>query len=184
MKILCFDLEIRDSVSSHPLGWEGARNGGCGISALVVYDSDTRRFHIYDEHTLEEAMDHLNTADLLVSYNGLEFDCEVLRGVLGRYVTVPQYDILHEIWGSLGGRKKGYKLEQVAEATLEMHKGGSGEFATTLVKQKRWGELFDYCLQDVHLCRELLNHITDCGWIKGADGQQVTMPKPLIGELA
>jgi hypothetical protein len=180
MKVLCYDLEIKTPVHEHPMGWEGARSGACGISALVVHDSDTRRFHVYGEQTLEEAMDHLNTADLLASFNGLAFDGEVLAGVLGRFITVPQYDILDEVWGAIGGRKKGYKLDQIAKATLDMHKGGNGEFATTLVKEGRWAELFDYCIQDVHLVRELLNHIVDVGWIKGADGMAIQLPRPFV----
>lgn len=184
MKILCWDLEIHDAISDKLGGWDAARRGDCGISALVISDSDTHRYHIYDKHMLDEAVDHLNSADLLVGYNTIGFDSEVVFGVTGRYITVPQYDILAEVWKSTGKRFKGFKLDDVAGATLNLHKNSDGEFATVLVRKKHWGKLFDYCLNDVHLVRELFNHIQDLGWVKGADGEQVHLEKPLTKEYA
>ncbi len=183
-KILCWDLEIKTPVSDTEGGWEAARNGDCGISALVVSDSDTRRFHLYDEHTLDEAVDHLNSADLLVGFNTLEFDARVLWGVTGRYITIPQYDILSEIWNTIGVRTKGFKLNEIALATLNLEKSGKGDFAPTLVAQGRYAELFDYCLNDVHLVRELYNHIQDLGWIRGAGGRQIELDRPVFAEYA
>lgn len=178
-RIVTWDLEIATPVSEQTGGWEAARRGDCGISALVLSDSETGRFHIYDSKTLDEAIDHLNIADLLVGYNTVDFDSGVLFGVTGRYITVPQYDILLEIWNELGGRIKGYKLDQVAQATLGIGKSGNGTFATTLVRQQRWGQLFDYCLNDVHLTQQLFNHVVDFGFIKGADGQEVRLNQPV-----
>ena len=181
-RILCWDLEIETPVSDHILGWEAARKGDCGISALVVSDSETGRYHIYDKHDLEEAVDHLNSADLLVGYNTINFDSEVVFGVTGRYITVPQYDILKEIYGALGKRVKGFKLDDVAKNTLNAGKCGNGEFATALVAKQHWGKLFTYCLNDVHLVRELYNHIVDLGWVRGHDGIEVHLEPPAILE--
>ena len=181
-RILCWDLEISEPVSDKLGGWEAAKRGDCGISALVISDSETGRYHIYDRHTLDEAVDHLNSADLLVGYNTVDFDSRVIFGVTGRYITVPQYDILLEIWNELHDRKKGYKLDQVAKATLGYGKSGNGEFATTLVKKKRWGDLFDYCLADVHLVQQLFDHIVDFGFIKGADGEKLHLNQPVTGK--
>lgn len=183
-KLLCWDLEILDPVSDHIGGWDAARRGDCGISALVISDSNTGRYHIYDQHNLDEAVDHLNSADLLIGYNTLNFDCEVVFGVTGRYITVPQYDILAEIWKALHGRRKGYKLDDVAKATINMEKNSNGEFATALAAKGHWGKLFDYCLNDVHLTRELFNHIQDLGWIKGADGEEIQLEKPELKDYA
>lgn len=183
-RILCWDLEIEKPVSDNPMGWEAARRGDLGISALVISDSETNRFHIYDKHDLDEAVDHLNSADILCGFNTHDFDANVVYGVTGRYLTVQHYDILAEIYKALKEKRKGYKLEQVAQATLGHGKSGNGEFATALVAKKRWGRLFDYCLNDVHLCRELYNHIVDWGWIKGADGIDVFLEKPGVLEYA
>ena len=163
-------------------GWEAAKQGDCGISALVISDSETGRYHLYDKHTLDDAVDHLNNADLLVGWNTYDFDSRVVFGVTGRYITVPQYDMLMEVWNELGTRKKGYKLDEVAKATIGHGKSGSGEFATTLVRKKRWGQLFNYCLTDVFLVQRLFNHVLDTGWLKGADGQEAHLNEPVTGK--
>lgn len=183
-KLICWDLEILNPISDTLGGWDAARRGDCGISALVLSDSETGRFHIYDQHTLDDAVDHLNSADLLIGYNSINFDSEVIFGVTGRYITAPQYDILDEIWKALESRKKGYKLDDVAHATIGRAKNSNGQFATALAQKQHWGRLFDYCLNDVHLTRGIFNHIQDMGWIKGADGQELYLEQPTIKDYA
>lgn len=179
-KILTFDLEIAKPISAAG-GWDAARRGDCGISVLCIKDSETGRFYLFDEHTMDAAVDMLNSADLLVSFNGIDFDANVIFGVTGRYLTVPHYDILKEIWSALKCRKKGYKLDEVAQATIGMGKSGHGEFATTLAAQNRYAELHDYCIGDVHITAHLFDHIIDSGFIKGADGLELFLEKPLVG---
>lgn len=178
-RIVCWDLEIEKPVDDFLDGWEAARRGDCGISALVLSDSETGRFHIYDKHTLDEALDHLNSADLLVGWNTINFDSHVLSGVTNRYITVRQYDMLQEAWHGVGFRQKGWKLGQVAERTLKLAKNGHGEFATALVARGAWGRLFDYCLNDVHLVRQLWNHVVDVGWLPDPEGNEIHLSLPL-----
>lgn len=182
-KILCWDLEILHPVEKMG-GWEAARNGACGISALVISDSETERFHIYDQHDLDAAFDHLSEADLLVGYNSLSFDTEVLNNVLGRQLSVNHYDILDRIWKQLPIRQKGWKLTEVATRALDLGKSGNGEFATALAAKGRWGKLFDYCLNDVHLTKMLFNYIQDFGYLPGPTGDKLHMPQPLFEEYA
>lgn len=178
-RILTFDLEIARPVSSAG-GWDAARRGDCGISVLCIKDSETNRYHLFDERTLDAGIDMLNGADLLVSFNGIDFDANVIFGVSGRYLTVPHYDILREIWSALKGRKRGYKLDEVAQATIGMGKSGHGEYATTLFAEGRFAELHDYCIGDVHITAHLFDHIVDSGFIKGADGTELFLEKPLL----
>jgi hypothetical protein len=183
MKILTFDLEIEKPVSSAPGGWEAARNGECGISVICVSDSETG-YYFYDKNDLDEAVDHLNSGDLLVSWNGIAFDAQVIFGCTGRYLMSAHYDLLAETYKSLKERRKGYKLDQVARATLGIGKRGNGEFATALVAKKRWGRLFTYCAGDVHCTRALYNHVVDLGWLKGGDNFEVFLEKPPVMEFA
>jgi DEAD/DEAH box helicase domain-containing protein len=162
--IIVWDLEIEKNVddmdgASTEDRWAQVRAGEAGISCMVLYDSDTQRYHLYDKHNLDEGVDHLNGADLLVGYNTIAFDSEVVHGVTGRWVTAAQYDILHEIWRSLGTHRKGFKLDEVAKRTIGLTKSAHGEGAPTLVKKGHWATLFDYCLNDVHLTKTLFNHI-------------------------
>lgn len=181
-KLVAWDLEIKTPVQNCSDGWEGARRGDCGVSALVIWDSETGRPHIYDESTLEEAMDHLNGADLVVGYNTIGFDNEVMFGLTGRYITAPQYDVLYKIWEALPVRTKGWKLDDVANRTIGEGKNNKGEYATALWADGRYGELFDYCLNDVQILRRLFNHIVDTGMVIGPDDSKLDLEPPIILE--
>ena len=182
-KICCWDLEIHDPIT-HNGGWEAAKRGECGISALVISDSETGRFHIYDKHTLDEAIDHLNSADLCVGFNTNDFDEQVLFGVTGRYLQGQRYDILQAIWKALPMREKGWKLDQVCQRTLEIGKNSNGAYATQLVAEEKWGTLFDYCLNDVHLVKLLYNHIVDFGNLTSPNGHKLALSAPPLQEYA
>lgn len=184
MRILTWDLEIEKPVESLSGGWTEAREGGAGISCLVVRDNETGRSHLYDKHTLDAAVDHLNEADLLVGYNSVSFDSAVLLGVTNRHICVPQYDILAKIWEALGSRQKGWKLDDVASRTLGLHKSGKGIYATALWAQARYAELFDYCMGDVHITAAVFNHIVANGWILDPDGNHLHLDHPGTEDLA
>ena len=166
MKLIFWDLELLKPLESNG-GWAGAKSGACGISVVCLYDSETRRYYLSDQTQLDEAVEHLNSADILVGFNTIDFDTVVIQNVTGRFLTVQQYDFLQAIWDELGFRQKGWKLEQVSERTLGLHKAASGKFATQMAQDGEWGRLFTYCLWDVMLLVDLWNHLSD--------------DKPLIG---
>jgi len=173
MSIIIYDLEIATPIKDDD--WGAAKRGENGISSLVLYDSSSERYHLYDPHTIERAVDHLNTADLLVSFNGVEFDTPCLQGYTGMVVEPAQFDILQAIWQALGKRSKGWKLGAVCERTLKLNKSGTGESAPKLYAEGRFGELFDYNLNDVYLTRKLYNHIVDFGTVIGPDSKAIQL---------
>lgn len=186
-RLIIWDLEIEKSLDDMPgetqeEQWDAVRQGDAGISCLVLFDSQTQRYHLYDKHTLNEAVDHLNSADLLIGFNTISFDSEVIHGVTGRYITVAQYDILHEIWKALGGRRKGWRLNDISKRLFGLEKTESGAGAPTLAKQGRWAELMDYCLNDVHLTRLLFNHVVAKESIPDKDGEEVFLARPWYEE--
>src|SRR2546422_9732256 len=110
MRVLTYDLEIQRGPDEVHSGWDGIRRGDGGVSCVALHDSAIDRILLYNEHDLAACMDHLNDADILVSYNGLDFDMPILQNVTDRDLLPHQYDILHEIWGVLPSKTKGYKL--------------------------------------------------------------------------
>lgn len=160
MKLLFWDIELAESVEKHG-GWAAALRGECGISVIAIYDSETGRYYLYDEKNLDEAVEHLNTADILIGFNTVKFDTVVTQAVTGRYLTVQQFDLLQAIYDALGHRTKGWKLDEVCQRTLGMGKTDSGDFATVLSQDKQYGKLFTYCMHDVALCVDLWNHLVD-----------------------
>ena len=177
MRVVTWDIEIAQPIEETPGGWEGARRGDAGISCVCLYDTTSGRTHVYDEHDLEECSAHLNSADMLVGFNTLSFDTPVMESVVGYSVLTPQYDILSLIWKELGTRHKGYRLADICERLQLGEKNGNGESAPNLYRKGRFGRLFDYCINDVHLTRKLANWINDNGYILTPEREPIPIPQ-------
>ena len=174
MHILVWDLEIADPIQNND--WNAAKRGENGISSLVVYDSVTERYHLYDDFTIDRAAEHLNSADLLVGFNSLEFDTACFQGYTGTVLTPPQFDILQSVWEALGNKRtKGWRLDDICQRTLGEGKIGSGKGAPRLYSEGRFGELFDYNLHDVYLTRKLYNHIVYFGTLIAPSGKELQL---------
>jgi len=183
MKIIVFDIEIAKAVESVKGGWNAAREGACGVSCVCLWDSETGRPHVYDDHTIEECMNHLASADLLVSFNGKGFDVPALEGYTKMALAhIPHYDILAEIWKAAQKKIKGYRLAEVGSRTIGREKSGTGEHAPELFAQGRWGELVDYCLNDVYMTKDLFEFIVENGYVLSPDLEEFYIDKPILEE--
>lgn len=162
MGYVAFDLEIAEEVDNVRKTWDDARRGLCGVSVLCLYDSDVDQFLLFDQDSLLEGLRYLRHADLIVGYNSREFDVPCLEGAAGEALgIVPHCDMLQEIWGSLGKRRKGFKLAEVCERTLGITKSKSGAMAPELYATGKFAELHTYCLRDVQLTAKLFDYIVD-----------------------
>jgi uncharacterized protein YprB with RNaseH-like and TPR domain len=170
-------MEIAVPVEELPGGWNDARTGEAGVACVCLWDSSTDRYHVYDEFTIAKCIDHLNSADLIVSFNGKGFDVPALEGFTGTEIYADHYDILEECWKSIGKRQKGYRLGELAPRTLGLEKSNTGEHAPVLFRQQRFGELVDYCINDVHLTRKLFEHIMVTGEVIDPDGEPLLLDR-------
>lgn len=173
MHIIVWDLEIATPIKNND--WEAAKRGENGISSLVCYDNVSERYHLYDDFTFPQCVEHLNSADLLVGFNSLEFDTPCFQGYTGCTLVPPQFDILQAVWQALGSRKSGWKLDAIAQRTINEGKSGTGESAPKLYAEGRFGELFDYNLNDVYITRKLYNHIVSFGTLTRPDGKPLQL---------
>lgn len=175
MRVLVYDMEILRPIPEHngKADWVYAKSGKCGIASGVIYDSDTGRYHLYDKHMVEEFVEHLNQADLAVGFNNVGFDKPAIEGSSGREITSKQLDILDELRRNHNIKGHGlWGLGAICERTLGVGKSGNGASAPSLAAASQWGRLLDYNLNDVHLTKELFNHIVEEGWLMGPDGQK------------
>jgi DEAD/DEAH box helicase domain-containing protein len=178
LRTVVFDLETK-RLADDVGGWAKLKAGAGGISVLILWDSFTGRYHIYDEHTLEAAAEHLESADVVLSFNGEQFDRAVIEGLLGRRICLKQhYDLLLMIWDALPCRQKGNTLGEVGERTLNSKKTGESILAPALFDQKRFAELHDYCLADVDLTLRLFRYVQQHGGIVGIDGSLLPLSLP------
>lgn len=144
------DLETRRSAQEVG-GWHQAHK--MGISCVVLYDSRTETFKTYLEEDTPALVDELCKAELVIGFNLLGFDYQVL-GAKTTYnlYTLPTLDLLLEVKKKLGYR---LPLDHLARHTLGAEKTANGLQALQWWKQGKIQEIITYCTQDVRLTRDL-----------------------------
>lgn len=196
MRIVVFDIETRlgwEDLSDDPdpqrrkeIGWARLRAGDGGISAICVYDLSEQWLYMYDDTPLSirAAISHLEAADLVVGYRSEGFDLPCLEGVWGRRLKFKEHLDLYALIArrnarkGIVGKRGEFKLGTVCKRAFGRGKTGSGAHAPQLVKEGRFGELFNYCGHDVRLTRDLLLHIAQHGGIPNVTGSFLTLPLP------
>lgn len=147
--VLVFDLETQKSFEEVA----GRNTRQLGMSVGVVYSFADDRFHVFYENEVDRLITTLASAELVVGYNLLGFDYEVLRGY-GEFPsgTPHTLDIMVELQQKLSFRPK---LESVVQATLGEGKTGDGLQALRWYREGRLDEIARYCQEDVRLTRDL-----------------------------
>jgi DEAD/DEAH box helicase domain-containing protein len=127
-----------------------------GLAAAVTYSTGDGAFHDYTEDTVADLIAELKAADLVVGFNVLRFDYEVLRAYTDdRLGSLPTVDMLEHIYQRLGFR---VSLGDLAAATLGIGKSADGLQAVRWYKEGRIQEILDYCRQDVEVTRQLYEY--------------------------
>jgi DEAD/DEAH box helicase domain-containing protein len=148
--VLVFDLETQRSFQD-----VGGRNQmrDLGMSVGVVYSFRDDRFRSFFESEADALIDALLGAELVVGYNLLGFDYEVLKGYrAAAYETIRTLDIMVELHGKLGFRPK---LDSVVQATLGAGKSADGLQALAWYREGRLDLIEKYCIDDVRLTRDV-----------------------------
>ncbi len=150
-RVAVFDLETQKSAEEVG-GWSAARFMRVAVAA--VWDSVEARTFTYDEAHVQELLDHLKRADLIVGYNVRRFDYEVLRGYTFESVQEwPTLDLLEEVQRHARVR---LKLDTLCRGTLGAEKSADGLQSIEWFKSGRMDLVTDYCVKDVELTRDLL----------------------------
>jgi len=148
--VVFFDLETQRSFAE-----VGGRHNmrHLGLSVAVTYSSATGEYRYYTEEKVGDLVEELKAADLVVGFNLLRFDYEVLRGYTDYPLRqLPTLDIMAEVYQALGFR---LSLDALASATLGVTKSADGMQAIRWWRQGRMEELFQYCQHDVKVTRQL-----------------------------
>lgn len=124
-----------------------------GVSAAVAYRYDTDEYVVYTEDSVDDLIDLLSRAHLVVGYNIKGFDYEVLRGYTDRDLQqLPTFDMMYDLEERLGFCPK---LESVASATLGTGKMADGLQALEWWRQGELDKIIEYCREDVRITREV-----------------------------
>ena len=152
-RVVVFDLETQRSAAEVG-GWNKAHMMGMSIG--IVWDSHEQKCTSYFEENVDELIEHLQKADLVVGFNVIGFDYTVLRGYSKfDFKTLNTLDILREIHQRLRYR---ISLDSVGKATLNAKKSADGLMALKWFKEGRMDLIEEYCQKDVELTRDLFYH--------------------------
>lgn len=157
-----------------------------GVSAAVTYSEADGGFRSYLEPDVPALIERLLEAPLVVGFNVLRFDYEVLGGYSAeadRLYRVPTLDLMVELEEQLSWRPS---LDSLARATLGLEKTGTGLDAVRYFREGRLEDLVRYCRQDVEITRRLFEFGLREGFLEVLDrqGQAVRVPAPWSTGLA
>lgn len=150
---IVFDLETQKSFSE-----VGGRNKNhlLKVSVGVAYSYQKNKFLVFEESSIHKLGEMLQEADLVIGYNSIGFDYEVLKPYLNYDpATLPTLDLLVEIEKVLGHR---VGLDSVAQATLNSSKIASGLDAVRFWKTGQIEKLKKYCVEDVKITRNIYDY--------------------------
>ena len=197
--MLIYDLEIEKAILSKNTprlesidycgGWNDYEN--MGISVVGVYDYATDRHRVFTDSNKEEFFLLLDSSDVLVGFNNIGFDNKVINACWGNMPEDRCYDILKEIWAGVGlgpdfnlDTHYGYNLDDVCLVNFGQHhqKSGNGAMAPVEWQRGRYGNVIDYCLNDVRLTKHLLDKIISDGYIRHPKkpGTVIEVRKPVF----
>src|SRR5580692_2435438 len=154
MDVVYFDLETQRTANDAG-GWRNKQD--MKMSVCVTYSTALRRYRIYSESRVNELIDQLLRADLVVGFNIVNFDYEVLMGytILDLPHQLRSLDLLVEIEKAAGNK---LKLENIAQATLGLGKTADGVDAIKWWREKRLMEIAEYCCFDVKVTKLVHEH--------------------------
>jgi DEAD/DEAH box helicase domain-containing protein len=146
--IVYFDLETQKSADEVG-GWDKIRD--MRMSVGVTYSTARGEYRIYPEADVDELLRELQRADLVVGFNQLRFDYEVLHGYTVFDLTqLPTLDMLVELQKTLPHR---VSLDSIATATLGVEKTSEGLQAIRWYREGKLLEIAEYCCFDVKITR-------------------------------
>jgi DEAD/DEAH box helicase domain-containing protein len=151
--IVYFDLETQKSAEEVG-GWDQISK--MRMSVAVTYSTARGDYRIYGEKQVNDLVGELQRADLVVGFNQLRFDYEVLHGYTPLDLRqIPTLDMLVELQKTLQHR---LSLDAIASATLGLEKTSDGMQAIRWFKEGKLLEIAEYCCYDVKITRLVHEH--------------------------
>lgn len=151
--IVYFDLETQKSADEVG-GWNNISKMGMSIG--VTYSTARDEYKIFGEKHVDDLLRELQRADLVVGFNNLRFDYEVLHGYTSFDLTqLPTLDLLVDLQNKLNHR---LSLDSIATATFGVEKTAEGLQAIRWFKEGRFLEIAEYCCYDVKITKLVHEH--------------------------
>jgi hypothetical protein len=146
--LVYFDLETQKSAEDVG-GWNHISRMGMSIG--VTYSTRRGEYRIFGEKQVDDLIQELQHADLVVGFNHVRFDFEVLHGYTALDLRqLPSLDLLVDLQNKLQHR---LSLDAIAKATFGLEKTSEGLQAIQWFREGKLMEIAEYCCYDVKLTR-------------------------------
>ena len=133
----------------------------------MTYDAADNVYRDYTEKDAKLLIATLRSADLVVGYNVIRFDYEVLRGYTDDPLSdIRTVDMLRDLYQTMGWRPK---LDNVAAATLGESKSADGLQAVRWFREGKLDKVLDYCRRDVEVTWEVYQFGQRNGYVQYHD---------------
>ncbi len=152
--IVYFDLETQRTANDAG-GW--SRKYDMRMSVGAIFSTLTGRYEVFGEAQVNQLIERLRRADLVVGFNVLNFDYHVLMG----YTILDLVSELHTADLMVDAEKRsGHRLslDAIAQATLGIQKTAAGLDAIRWWREGRILEIAEYCCFDVKVTRLVHEH--------------------------
>ncbi len=149
--IVYFDLETQNTANDVG-GWD--RKGDMKMSIGVTFSTRDEQYRIFSESKVDQLIEQLRQADLVVGFNTINFDYAVLMGytILDLEHELRSFDLMVDLESLIGHR---LKLDALAHATLGLGKTGDGLDAIKWWREGRLLDIAEYCCFDVKVTKLL-----------------------------
>ena len=148
--IVYFDLETQKSAAEVG-GWDRKRD--MLMSVGVTYATGDGQYRIFPESQVDDLVKQLMRAGLVVGFNIINFDYDVLTHYTPLDLhQVPTLDLMKDLEAKLGHR---LSLESLAVPTLGAPKVADGMAALRWWKEGRVMDIAEYCCFDVKITKQL-----------------------------
>ncbi len=146
-----FDLETQRTANDVG-GW--GHKDKMGMSVGVTYSTGSGEYRIYDEGNVDELIDQIVRADLVIGFNHISFDYAVLQGYTAWEIASQaiSLDLMVDVEQVLGHR---LKLESIASASLGAGKTADGLDAIRWWQEGKIMKIAEYCCYDVKVTKEV-----------------------------
>ncbi len=168
-KRVVFDVETK-MLAEEVGGWGNISKMGLAIA--VVRDIDNDDWLSFTENDVKDLIDILFSAELVIGFNTLRFDYEVLRGYTKKdFSKVRSLDLLDVLY-----RRNGFRtsLQHLAAANFNEGKSADGLQSVKWFREGRLDLVEKYCRKDVVLTEKL--------YLKGLQDGFVLLPRK-TGEI-
>lgn len=160
MNIVYFDLESQKLFED-----VGGRDASKLLLACgVTWSTQRNDFAVYWEQDAAALVAELKSADLVVGFNIINFDYEVLKpyAPMVNFRSFRSKDMLQDIFRALNFR---LSLDSIAKATLGTTKTADGLQSVVWYRNGELEKVAEYCKSDVDITRRVYEFGRDNGFV-------------------